>query len=218
MNLQSSLQADLSMDGDRRSATNPGEGCRPARCSLFPVRPVADRSTGRLAFLFAASCYAAVDVWLLRWIPIGTDTADFWHVFYASYAELFFRNDLAHWFPYGAYGQPNDLYNLIELSSTDYLMMIVGKLFGIRNALLLFELSLVADHLLFLFGMFLLSRILFQRKSSVVFCMIGSLSILHGLQLNFIHVFRILSSTLAKNLPVHRAREMWNMGSFSTIS
>ena len=30
--------------------------------------------------------------------------------------------------------------------------------------------------------------------------------------------FVILSSTLAKNLPVHRAREMWNMGSFSTIS
>ena len=28
----------------------------------------------------------------------------------------------------------------------------------------------------------------------------------------------LLSSTLAKNLPVHRAREMWNMGSFSTIS
>ena len=27
-----------------------------------------------------------------------------------------------------------------------------------------------------------------------------------------------LSSTLAKNLPVHRACEMWNMGSFSTIS
>jgi hypothetical protein len=27
-----------------------------------------------------------------------------------------------------------------------------------------------------------------------------------------------LSSTLAKNLPVHRARKMWNMGSFSTIS
>ena len=30
--------------------------------------------------------------------------------------------------------------------------------------------------------------------------------------------FGPLSSTLAKNLPVHRAREMWNMGSFSTIS
>jgi hypothetical protein len=29
---------------------------------------------------------------------------------------------------------------------------------------------------------------------------------------------KVLSSTLAKNLPVHRAREMWNMGSFSTIS
>jgi 5-methylcytosine-specific restriction enzyme subunit McrC len=28
----------------------------------------------------------------------------------------------------------------------------------------------------------------------------------------------LLSSTLAKNLPVHRARKMWNMGSFSTIS
>ena len=31
-------------------------------------------------------------------------------------------------------------------------------------------------------------------------------------------IARRLSSTLAKNLPVHRAREMWNMGSFSTIS
>src|SRR4029077_19420832 len=81
----------------------------------------------------------------------------------------------------------------MEVSSTEYLMMVIGKLLHVRNALLLFQLSLVADHVLFLFGMYLLSRLLFTRRSAVLLCVIGSLVALHGLEVQFIHVFRILS-------------------------
>jgi len=181
------------IDEHQRSADGSAERRSRPRKSLFPDEPVANLSKGRLVFVSALVCYATIDFWLLRWVPTGIDTGDFWHIFYASYAELLFRNDFAHWFPYGAYGQPNALYNLLELTSTDYLMMIVGKLLNVRNAVLLFELSVVADHLLFLFGVYLLSRTMFQRKSAVLLCVIASLSLLHGLQLNYIHVFRILS-------------------------
>ena len=144
-------------------------------------------------FALALAVFMAVDVWLLRWVPIGSDTGDNWHIFYSSYTELFFRNDLSHWLPYAAYGQPNLVFLLMEVSSTDYLMMVIGKLLHVRNAMLLFQLSLVADHVLFLFGMYLLSRLLFTRRSAVLLCVIGSLVALHGLEVQFIHVFRILS-------------------------
>jgi len=160
---------------------------------LFPSPAVADVSKGRLLFALALASYAAVDFWYLRWIPIGLDSGDFWHIFYASYAELFFNNDLARWFPYGSYGQPNILYNFMELSSTDYLMMVAGKIFHVTNAMLLFQLSLMADHVLFLFGVCLIARSVFQRKSSVLLAAIASIAVLQSLQLTFIQVFRILS-------------------------
>ena len=122
-------------------------------------------------------------MWLLRWIPVGSDTADYWHMFYTSYTEMFFGNRLALWLPYGAYGQSNLLYHVMEISSSDYLMMIVGRLLHVTNALLMFQLSLIVDHLLFLFGIYSLSRILFRRRSSVAFCVIGSLVVLHAQQL-----------------------------------
>jgi len=169
------------------------DDARLERNVLFPSQVVADVSKGRLVFVLALAAYVAVDARLLRWIPIGLDTGNFWHIFHASYSELFFHNDIAHWFPYGVYGQPNDFYNFLQLTSTDYLMMVVGKLLHVRNALLLYQLSVIADHVLFLFGIYLVSRSLFRRKSSVLLCVVGSISILHGFQLHFLHVFRILS-------------------------
>ena len=169
------------------------DGLRPELHELLPCPAVADRSTGRLVFVLALAAYAAVDVWLLRWVPVSSDTADYWHIFYSSYTELFFNNTFSHWLPIGAYGQSNLLFNLMEISSTDYLMMFVGKLLHVKNAVLLFQLSLAADHLLFLFGMYLLSRSLFKRKSSVVLSTTGSVFALHFLSLQYIQVFRILS-------------------------
>jgi len=166
--------------------------CDPMSRSLYPARAVAEVTRGRTVFALAILSYAAIDFWLLRWLPVS-ETGDFWHIFYTSYSELFFRGDLAHWFPYGSYGQPNDLYNLMELSSADYLMMLIGKLFQIRNAVLLYQLSLILDHLIFLFGIYLLSRQLFRRKSSVLFSVIGSIAFLHGFNLEFIEVFRTVS-------------------------
>jgi len=169
------------------------EDARPEQHELFPNPAVADCSTGRLVFALALAVYAVIDVWLLRWIPIASDTGDNWHMFYSSYTELFFNGNLAHWLPIGAYGQSNLLINLMEISSTDYLLMFVGKILHIRNAMLLFQLSLVADHVLFLFGIYLLSRSLFKRKSSVLLTVIGSLVALQGGELQFVQVFRALS-------------------------
>jgi hypothetical protein len=169
------------------------DDARQRQSALFPNPAAADRSQGRLLFALALTAYIAVDIWLLPWIPVSSDTADYWHMFYTSYTELFFNNSFSHWLPYGGYGQSNILFALMEISSTDYLMMFVGKLFRIRNAVLLFQLSLIADHILFLFGIYLLSRLLFKRRSSVIFTGVGSLFALHGGELEFIQVFRILS-------------------------
>jgi len=161
--------------------------------TLFPTTAAADASSGRALFALALAAYAAIDMWVLRWIPVGSDTADYWHMFYTSYTEVFFSNRLALWLPYGGYGQSNLLYHVMEISSCDYLMMIVGKLLRVTNAMLMFQLSLVADHLLFLFGIYSLSRMLFGRRSSVALCTIGSLVVLHAQQLGYLHVFRVLS-------------------------
>src|SRR5262245_50029805 len=63
------------------------------RNPLFHNRAVADVSKGRLLFALALAAYATIDIWILRWVPVGMDTGDFWHLFYSSYAELFFNND-----------------------------------------------------------------------------------------------------------------------------
>ena len=158
---------------------------------LFPTSAVGTTNSGRAVFLFGALSYVIVDSWLFRWVPLGFDNGHFWQLFYTSYTEVFHSHELAHWFPYGAYGQPNDFYNFLGLTSTDYLLMLIGALFRVRNALLLFQLSVIVDHLLFLFGLCLIARTLFKRSSAVWLCVIASLALLHGLQLSFIHVFRI---------------------------
>jgi hypothetical protein len=164
-----------------------------APTGLFPSPAAAEASSGRVMFALALAAYAAIDIWLFRWIPGGSDTGDYWHMFYTSYTELFFSNRLALWLPYGAYGQSNLLYHLMEVSSNDYLMMIVGRLLHVANATVLFQLSQMADHLLFLFGIYSLSRLLFTRRSSVCLCAIGSLVVLHARQLGYLHDFRVLS-------------------------
>jgi len=185
---------------------------------LFPKHPVADRSKGRLAFLLVLVCYAIIDYGRLQWVPLGFDTGQEWHVFYASYAELFYHGDVAHWFPYGIYGQPNTLYNLMESSSADYLMMAAGRVFHIRNAVLLFQLSLMLDHLLFLFGIYLLARSLFRRRSATWLCVIGSITFLNGLNLSAIYVLRMVAwyplilYFLVRFYRDHRAEGLWMAG------
>ncbi len=191
---------------------------------LFPKQSAADRNRGRLAFLLVLVSYAIIDFGRLQWVPLGVDTGQEWHVFYAAYAELFYHHDLAHWFPYGIYGQPNILYNLMESSCSDYLMMAIGKVFHIKNAVLLFQLSLMADHLLFLFGIHLLARSLFQRQSTVWLCLIGSMTLLNGLHLPSLQLFRMVSwyplilYFLARFFREQRPAGLWLAGTLFSFS
>src|SRR5436305_1200232 len=73
------------------------------RLAAFSTHPVGSGDRGRLVFLFGVLCYAVIDFWLLRWVPLGLDDGQFWHLFYNTYIELFYHHELAHWFPYGFY-------------------------------------------------------------------------------------------------------------------
>lgn len=212
-----------SIDHQRGDAAS-AERDRVEPAGLFPRQPAADQSKGRLAFILVLICYAIIDFERLHWVPLGPDTGLNWELFYASYIELIFHNDLAHWFPYGAYGQPNTLHNLMGLSATDYLMMTIGKLFHINNAVVLFQLSLLADHVLFLLGIHLLSRSLFRRQSTVWLCLIGSITLLYGFQLTFIQVFRMVGwyplvlYFLVRFFRDQRAEGLWMAGTVFTFS
>ncbi len=191
---------------------------------LFPKQPVADQCKGRLAFLLVLICYAIVDYGRLQWVPTSLDTGHAWHVFYASYVELVYHNDLAHWFPYGAYGQPNTIYSLMDLTPTDYLMMAIGKVFQIKNALVLFQLSLMAKHLLFLFGIHLLSRHLFRRQSTIWLCLIGSIAFLYAFQLNqrqvmcMVEWYPLVLYFLARFFRDKWPEGLWISGTIFTVS
>ncbi len=204
--------------GDRLGVDVSGATEAVERLRLFPRQTVADHCKGRLAFLVVLICYAAVDFERLQWVPLGMDTGENWHVFYASYAELFYHHDLAHWLPYNLYGQPKSVYHLVELTATDYLMMAMGKVVHIKNAVLLFQLSLMATHLIFLMGIHLLARSLFRRRSTVWLCLLGSITFLNGLNLPSILVFRMVSwyplimYFLVRFFREHRPEGLWLAG------
>jgi len=164
-----------------------------AGCPGTGDEPRTVRQAGRLTFLALLLVFLLVDVRMLWWLPGGADSADFFNVFAISYNEFYQHKELANWLPYGGYGQPNLLYNLMELSSLDVLMILVGKVLGVRNVLLMFHLSLVGEHVVFLFGLFLLTRLMFRTRGAVVFACLASLFLLTPLQVQFIVIFRILS-------------------------
>ena len=56
--------------------------------------------------------------------------------------------------------------------------MFLGKLLGIRNFMFLFQLSITGEEILFLTGMFLLSRIMFRNKSTYFLVGLSSIALI----------------------------------------
>ena len=106
-------------------------------------------------------------------IPIH-DTMFNAQAFHVFYREWFFHGDLAHWIPYGTYGWTSTMEQLIFLSPMSYVVALVGRLLRVTDALLLFKASLVLEQLTLLLGMYLLSRRLFLRRSTVLLVCLGA--------------------------------------------
>jgi hypothetical protein len=91
------------------------------------------------------------------------DTLSAFQVFHLAYSNLFFNGRLPEWMPYGVFGMTIDFLRLNFFSPATYLMMGLGALAGVRDALLLFKLSLLLEQLFLLLGTYLLARELYQR-------------------------------------------------------
>jgi hypothetical protein len=100
-------------------------------------------------------------VWDLR------DTTATYEMFHTIYGELRQSNQLLLWLPYGTFGQPAEYVTGFYSSGVDFLVLLLGRLLGLRNTWLLFCVARLGEQLVFLLGMFLLSRTLFRRRSTV---------------------------------------------------
>ena len=116
-----------------------------------------------LAALVVANLpYLVAPVWDSR------DTNSHYHLFHVFYEELFFDHRLALWFPFGTFGQANEYLSGFHLNAVDQLVMVLGRLGGMRDTWRLFALSSLGQEVAFLFGLFLLSRRFFARRSTVL--------------------------------------------------
>ena len=94
------------------------------------------------------------------------DTSVAFEMFHFFYNEFHFNKVIAQWLPYYSYGIPSQYWQLFSLTPVNYLFILVGGIWKIENTLILFNLSLFAEQLIFLLGVYLLSKILFTRKST----------------------------------------------------
>ncbi len=138
--------------------------------NLTKKRKPFTRWIGRIDFLFAGLLfllflfnYTSLDE---RVLTVHDTFANFQN-FYVFYNEFFFHQDLAHWYPYGTFGLQSDYNQLISLTPLSYLFGLAGWLLKIRDALLLFKLSVLGEQIAFLLGLYLLAGRIFKHRATV---------------------------------------------------
>ena len=100
-----------------------------------------------------------------RSVPVH-DTMQNFDIFYFFYNNFFWHGALPLWLPYGNFGWPSDFVQLVYLSPNNYLWGFLGALLRVKDALLLFKLSILADQCLSAIGVWLLSSLLFRRRDT----------------------------------------------------
>jgi len=108
-----------------------------------------------------------------NFVPI-TDAMHVFENFYFFYSELFFHGQFAQWMPYGSFGTVSSYYQINSLTPMSYLFFLLGWLFKIKNVLILFKMSLLAEKLILLLGLYLLSRELFSQRSTAFIVSLGA--------------------------------------------
>jgi len=88
--------------------------------------------------------------------------------FEVFYSRFFHARDLVHWYPYGTYGHPAALFQVISLSPLDYLFGLFGALLGARDPLVLFNLASIAEHGVFVLSIYVLARRLFSARATAL--------------------------------------------------
>lgn len=129
---------------------------------------------GLLPVLLCALAAVNAPYWAGSFVPTH-DTMFTFQAFHVFYNEWFYQGHLAHWLPYGTYGLPSDFYQLGFLSPMSYVAALVGGLLRVSNVLLLFKLSLLAEQLVWVLGLYLLCARLFRRRSTAALVCFGAI-------------------------------------------
>jgi hypothetical protein len=88
--------------------------------------------------------------------------------FHAFYGHFFFTGELLQWLPYGAYGLPSALQQVISFSPLDYVAALAGRILRVGDAMLLFKLARLGEQMLFAAGTWILARALFARRATAL--------------------------------------------------
>ena len=151
------------------------------------------------------------------------DTFNNFIFFHFAYGELFFHNEFPRWIPYMGYGMPFDFALLGSISPSDYVMMILGWLLGIKDALLLSKLSYILSQAVFAAGLYLLGCKLFSSKLAVWMVCLASLltnSWLYQSLWNFaiFYMLPLVLYFLLEFIDHGRARDLWLAATLETLS
>jgi len=132
---------------------------------------------GRIDFIFLCLILGVIGVNFPYLNPTffpHHDTLYNFQVFYFFYNEFFFHHTIAQWMPYGAYGIPAALYQIAQITPGEYFTILIGGLLQVKNVLLLFKLAILLEQFTFLLGLYLLAKVLFKKRTTIVLVCIAS--------------------------------------------
>lgn len=104
------------------------------------------------------------------------DTMYGFQLFYFFYNNFYFYGEIAQWMPYDSFGLISNHEQLAFLTPFNYLLGFIGAMLRLDNVLLLFKLSIVFQQLVFLSGMYLLSRSVFSNRATTFTVCLASFS------------------------------------------
>jgi hypothetical protein len=141
--------------------------------TALPVSKGRLRINADLLFLSALVVLINLPYLSSRFVP-AHDSRSVFSIFSYFYNHALVEHELPRWMAYGAFGIKSGFFQFYCLSASSYLFMLVGVLFGIQDSLHVFALSLVGEQLLFLLGVYLLSRRLFADRFTVFIVCFGA--------------------------------------------
>jgi hypothetical protein len=94
---------------------------------------------------------------LSRQVPFH-DTRSMFSIFYFFYNEVYLGQAWPLWMPQASYGIPTGYFQTVALTPVSYLTIAVGALLRVPDVMVVWKISLIAEELLLVGGMFVLAR------------------------------------------------------------
>ena len=99
------------------------------------------------------------------------DTGLLFQVFKTTYSNHYFTGDLPEWLPHAVYGHHTHLENILRLSPLTYPVMVLGKLLGILDTLVMFKTVILLEIIVLCCGFLLLANELFENRYVALFAL-----------------------------------------------